>query len=336
MPDTDLSMRPGTALITGVGGQDGVLLARHLCGLGYRVIGTYRPGASLALAPYLDGVVVVEHDLVDTAGFADLIDEIRPDEIYNLAGLSSVGRSWDEPDRVQEVNAAAVERMLEMLARDHPETRFFQASSSEVFGTEPLNPQDETTPRSPMSPYAESKHRADAAIAAARAAGVFASVGILYNHESPLRDVHFVTRKITRAAAEIAAGKLDVLELGNLEVARDWGAAREYVEAMRLSLCHHEPGDYVIATGRSHTLRELVNVAFSAAGVADVWSHVRQNPDLMRQADAPVRVGDPTLADEVLGWRATIPFAELVGEMVEVDQRRVATGIEESSDYLRR
>jgi GDPmannose 4,6-dehydratase len=323
-----------TALITGVGGQDGVLLARHLIGCGYRVVGTRRPGSPDRLLPYLDNVTMVDHDLVDTVGFADLIGRHQPDEVYNLAAFSSVGRSWEESDVVLEVNAAAVERMLDVISSASKPPRFFQASSSEVFGTAPENPQSEDTPHRPDNPYAESKSRAHAAVVAARDAGLFACVGILYNHESPLRDAHFVTRKITRAAAEIAAGRRDVLHLGNLEIARDWGSAREYVVAMHAALRHDEPSDYVIATGVTHTLRELVDAAFAAAGVADGWSHVRQDPELMRKGDALGRVGDPSRAKRVLGWQATVSFAELVRTMVDVDLRRLATGVEESPEYL--
>lgn len=328
-------MSSRTALITGVAGQDGVLLARLLLTRGYRVVGTLLPGSSFRLKPYLDGVTVVEQDLIDTAGFADLVRTCRPDEVYNLAGFSSVGRSWEEPALVHEVNAAAVERMLGAITAVATPPRFFQASSSEIFGLDAPNPQDERTPHRPDNPYAESKSRAHTATATARADGLFACVGILYNHESPLRDVDFVTRKITRAAAEIAADRLDVLELGNLDVARDWGAAREYVDAMHLAMRHDAPGDYIIATGRTHTLRELVDEAFAAAGVVDGWDHVVQDPALIRHSDALTRTGNPSRAREVLGWQATVSFADLVGEMVDVDRRRVATGVEESPDYLR-
>lgn len=326
-------MAARTALITGVAGQDGVLLARRLLSHGYTVVGTRQPGVPYTLEPYLAGVTVVEHDLVDTDGFVDLVRTHAPDEVYNLAGFSSVARSWDMPELVHEVNGAAVERMLDVLRGTG--TRFFQASSAEMFGPDAPNPQNEDTPHQPANPYAESKSRASTAAAAAREAGLFACVGILYNHESPLRDLHFVTRKITRAAAEIGAGLRDEVELGNLDVARDWGAAREYVVAMHAALTHDEPGDYVIATGQTHTLRDLVEAAFAAAGVADGWSHVRQDPDLFRQSEIAARVGDASKARAVLGWEATIPFAEVVRDMVEVDQRRVATGVEESPDYLR-
>jgi GDPmannose 4,6-dehydratase len=323
---------PRTALITGIAGQDGVLLTRHLLARGYAVVGTRQPGIPYTLEPYLAGATVVEHDLVETDGFVELFRAHEPDEVYNLAGFSSVARSWEVPDLVQEVNAAAVERMLDVLQGSR--TRFFQASSAEMFGPNAPNPQTESTPLRPDNPYAESKTRASAAAAAAREAGLFTSVGILYNHESPLRDRHFVTRKITSAAAEIAAGTRDEVELGNLDVTRDWGAAREYVVAMHAALQHDEPGDYIIATGQTHTLRDLVEAAFAAAGVSDCWSRVRQDPDLMRQSDIAARFGDPSRAREVLGWEAKVSFEELVREMVEVDQRRVATGVEESPDYL--
>ncbi|MFL6088988.1 MAG: GDP-mannose 4,6-dehydratase [Aeromicrobium sp.] len=324
--------QPRTALITGIAGQDGVLLTRHLLRQGYAVVGTRQPGIPYTLEPYLAGATVVEHDLVDTAGFIELFGAHEPDEVYNLAGFSSVARSWDVPELVQEVNGAAVERMLDVLSGT--DTRFFQASSAEMFGPDAPNPQDEDTPHCPDNPYAESKTRASEAAAAARSEGFFACVGILYNHESPLRDLHFVTRKITRAAAEIGAGLRDEVELGNLDVARDWGAAREYVEAMHAALTHDEPGDYIIATGRTHTLRDLVEAAFAAAGVADGWGHVRQDPDLLRQSEIAARFGDASRARTVLGWEAQVPFEELVREMVEIDQRRLATGIEESPDYL--
>lgn len=323
-----------TALITGVAGQDGVLLARHLSSVGYRVVGTTRPGVRTTLHPYLSGVVMEEHDLRDAAGFERLLDAHAPDEVYNLAGFTSVAASWDDPDLVHEVNAVAVESMLGPLAKRG--IRFFQASSSEVFGPDAENPQDESTAHDPRNPYAESKSIAQQALNHARDDdGLFACVGILYNHESPLRGLQFVTRKIVRAAVEIAAGVRDTVTLGNLEVSRDWGAARDYVVAMQATLQHDEPSDFIIATGQLHSLHNLLELAFEAAGATDPWSHVEQDPALLRLVDAPGLSGDPSRARRLLGWQATTSFDQLVAEMVEVEQRRVDTGVEESADYLR-
>ena len=327
-------MTSGTALITGVGGQDGVLLARHLLGLGYRVVGTSRPGSALRLGVYLDGVTIAALAPGDRAGFAALIEQHRPDEVYNLAAQSSVARGWEDPQGTHATNAGSVEQMLASIAAVAEPPRFFQASSSEIFGTSPPNPQNELTSLDPGNPYAESKAHAHAAVAAAREDGLFACSGILYNHESPVRDPHFVVRKITRAAAEIAACRRDVVELGNLDVSRDWGAATDYVVAMHAALTHDDPDDYVIATGEAHTLRDLVEAAFAAAGVSDGWSHVRQDPELLRRSDPPGRVGDATRAREVLGWQPSTSFVDLVASMVEADRRRVDSGIEESPDYL--
>ena len=202
-------------------------------------------------------------------------------------------------------------------------------------GARSSNPQDESTPHQPDNPYAESKSRAHLATVERRErAGLFACVGILYNHESPLRGVEFVTRRITRAAAEIAAGRRDVVTLGNLEADRDWGAARDYVVAMHAALQHDEPYDYTIATGQLHTLREFVEVALAAAGVDDPWSRIEHDPVLLRQIDSPGRSGDPRRAWKVLGWEATTTFEDLVAEMVRVDEVRIRTGVEESLEYL--
>ncbi|WP_164519683.1 GDP-mannose 4,6-dehydratase [Nocardioides ferulae] len=318
-----------TALVTGVAGQDGVLLARHLRGLGRRVVGTVRPGAGefAAMRCYLDGVVGVDLDVRDTDGFAAVLADVRPDEVYNLAGFSSVGASWDQPDLVMEVNGAAVERMLSAIvahqAATGREVRFFQASSAEELGS------------AAGSPYARSKARARAAVVDARERhGLFACAATLFNHESPLRAPRFVTRKITRAAAEIALGRRSSLALGNLAVTRDWGAAREYVAAMAAMLALDEPADLTLATGVPHTLEDLLVCAFDAAGLGDPWSYVSQDPALVRPADSDVLVGDPEPAAEVLGWRATVSFQELVAEMVAVDLRRVESGVEEDAAYL--
>lgn len=322
-----------TALVTGVAGQDGVLLARHLMSLGYRVVGTTQPGVPSPLRPYLDGVFTEEHDLRDADGFDRLLESYAPDEVYNLAGFTSVGASWDDRELVNEVNAVSVDRMLGSLAK-RGGVRFFQASSSEVFGPDSVNPQDELTPHDPQNPYAESKSRAHEATVRAREDGLFACVGVLYNHESPLRPTQFVTRKITRAAAEIGEGMRDTVTLGNLEVSRDWGPARDYVVAMGAALRQEAPADYVIATGQLHTLGDLLETAFAAVGIDDPWKHVEQDPTLLRKSDAPGLSGDASKARDVLGWSPSATFAELVREMVAVDQQRIRTGVEEDLAYL--
>lgn len=324
-----------TAVITGVAGQDGVLLARHLLTEGYTVAGTTLPGVVSPLRPYLDGVDVVELDLRDTVALTALLADRRPDELYNLAGLTSVADSWAHPELTRAVNADAVERLLDAIASMSPSTKVFQASSSEVFGPDAVNPQDESTPHAPKNPYAESKSVAHQATERRRDEnGLFASVGILYNHESPLRDRSFVTRKISRSAAEIAEGVRDTVTLGNLEVSRDWGAARDFVVAMHASLQQDEPQDYVIATGSLHTIGQLVESAFGVAGVSDPWSHVEQDEALMRLADAPGLCGDARRARESLGWEASTTFDQLVTQMVETDLRRIRSGVEESVDYI--
>jgi GDPmannose 4,6-dehydratase len=325
-----------SAVITGVAGQDGVLLARHLLTEGYTVVGTTLPGAPSPLRPYLAGVDVVELDLRDTAALTALLADRRPDELYNLAGLTSVKDSWAHPDLTRAVNADAVERLLDATTSVSPSTKVFQASSSEVFGPDAVNPQNESTPHAPKNPYAESKSVAHQATVRCRDEdGLFASVGILYNHESPLRETSFVTRKISRAAAEIAEGVRDTVTLGNLDVSRDWGAASDFVAAMHASLQQDEPQDYVVATGRLHTIGQLVEAAFSAAGVSDPWSHVEQDEALMRPADAPGLCGDARRARECLGWEASMTFEDLVTQMVQTDLRRIRSGVEESVDYLR-
>lgn len=317
------------ALVTGVAGQDGVYLARSLARDGVRVLGTVSPGSTSRRqrGTYLHGIEVVEQDLRDADGMRRLIDDWAPDEVYNLAALSSVARSWNDPERAAAVNAGAVRTLLEGLldlqVRTGQQARFFQASSAEVLGD------------AAASPYARSKARAEELVVDCRAThGLHASFATLHNHESPLRGLEFVTRKITRAAAEIAAGKRESLELGNLEVSRDWGFAGEYVEAMRRMLQLDEPVDVVIGTGSAHSLEELLVTAFAAAGITDPWPWIERDPGLLRPVDATFSVADPEPAASLLGWRATVSFEDLVAGMVRIDVARVRSGVEEDPRYL--
>ncbi len=331
-----------TALITGVGGQDGVYLARLLVGLGYRVVGTVQPGVAASremVRPYLAGVVVVDHDLRDSPGFERLLEQYQPDEIYNLAAFSSVGASWNNREHVAEVNGMAVLRMLDSLLRYRDRHgscgRFYQASTSEMFGLSKETQQTEETPHYPRSPYAVAKSFAHyLTINYRESYDLYCCSGILYNHESPLRGRQFVTRKIARAAAEIACGVRERVTLGNLDVQRDWGAASDYVAAMRLLLQPDEPGDYIIATGESHSLKELLAVAFESAGLGDPWPYVDHDPALIRPTDVRGLIGDASKARRQLGWVPTVGFKQVVEEMVDVDIRRVKSGVEESADYL--
>ncbi|WP_372735224.1 GDP-mannose 4,6-dehydratase [Nocardioides sp.] len=332
------------ALVTGIGGQDGFLLGRELLAHGRHVVGTVRPGTGFRsdITTYLGGVEgldVVELDLRDGVGVAHLLDKYNFDEIYNLASFSSVGLSWQNAELVSEINGMAVLRLLEALRLYHDRNgrapRFYQASTSEIFGLAEEQPQTEHTPHHPRSPYAVAKSFAHHLTVNYRESyGLFACSGILYNHESPVRGAGFVTRKITRAVAEIALGRREELTLGNLDIRRDWGHAAEYVGSMRLMLEADDPADYIVATGVAHSLEEFINVAFDVAGLGDPGQYVRQNPDLMRPADVMELRGDATKAREQLGWVPQRGFREIIEEMVRVDMRRIETGVEDHRDYL--
>jgi GDPmannose 4,6-dehydratase len=314
--------------VTGAAGQDGIYLARSLVADGHRVVGTVTPGfgAGDARATYLGGVDLRELDLRDAAGLAALVADVEPDEVYNLAAVSSVGRSWQEPELTVAVNQTAVEVLVDAARRLRDRTRrdvrLFQASSAEVSG--------EAT----ASPYARSKAAAEDVVRAARDAGLAACFGRLYIHESPLRAQTFVSRKITRGAAEIALGKSDRLVLGNLDVVRDWGFAGDYVEAVRLMLAADVPVDLPIGTGRPHGLRDLVERAFVAAGLDGADGYVEQDPALVRPADTAFLVADPEPAAAALGWRASVSFEETIDAMVAADLERLRTGVEESLRYV--
>jgi GDPmannose 4,6-dehydratase len=338
------TMRTGSnssALITGVAGQDGIYLARHLLGLGYRVIGTVRPDSAVTAtrAPYLDGVELHHVDLRDRDAFTSLLDACRPQELYNLAGFTSVGASWGQAELVAETNGMSVLRMLEELRayghRHGDVLRYFQPSSSEMFGVSDQQPQTEGTPHHPRSPYAATKSFAHHLTVNYRESyGLFTCTGTLYNHESPLRGPQFVTRKITQAVAEIALGRRESVTLGNLDVRRDWGSAADYARSMHLMLQQESAQDFIIATGVSRPLSAVLEVAFETIGVSDAEAFVTRDPALMRPADVPDLRGDPTKAREQLTWEPTYSFEDVIQHMVRVDIERLTTGIDESMSYL--
>ncbi|MFC5727415.1 MULTISPECIES: GDP-mannose 4,6-dehydratase [Nocardioides] len=318
-----------TALVTGVGGQDGIYLAHSLLRDGKRVVGTVTPesAGSLRVATYLQGVEVVPLDVRDAPALRTLVEQVEPTEVYNLAAVSSVGRSWQQPELTIAVNQTAVEVLVDavLATRDRTgrDVRFFQASTAEVSGT------------AAESPYARAKAAAEDVVRTAREqSGLHACYARLHIHESPVRTVAFVTRKITRGVAEIALGQSDRLVLGTLDVVRDWGFAGDYVEAIRLMTAADDPVDLPIGTGRPHSLLELVECAFAAAGLGRAGTYVEQDPSLVRPADTAVLVADPEPALRAIGWRAQMRLKELVGQMVAVDMARLRSGVAESVDYL--
>jgi GDPmannose 4,6-dehydratase len=262
-------------------------------------------------------------DLTDTAAVAGLLSQVEPDEIYNLAGISSVARSWQEPLATGEVSGLAAAGVLqaawELSERLGRRIAVVQASSAEIFGNPAAAPQDEATPIAPVTPYGAAKAYAHHMARVYRGRGLHAATVILYNHESPRRPTTFVTRKITHTVAQIAAGRADRLVLGNLDARRDWGWAPDYVDAMVRAIRHDEPGDYVVATGRAHSVRDFVAAAFEHAGVADWEPLVEVNADFIRPADPSLLVGDATRARERLGWAPTVTFEQLVAHMVDAE-----------------
>lgn len=331
-------MADPVALITGVAGQDGIHLARLLRSLGYSVHGTTHSAVG-ALGTYLAGVHMHRGDVRDGLGFGRLLAEVRPDEVYNLAGFSSVGASWENASLVTEANASAVVSMLEEIVAFRERTgwapRFFQASSAEMFGPVSTQPQDEGTPHDPRTPYAAAKSFAHQMVVAYRDYhSLFTATGILYNHESAVRGPQFVTRKLSQAVARIALGLDDHVTLGDLSVRRDWGSAADHVRAMQLAMAHAEPGDYVIATGHSWLLEEVVAMAFAAAGLGDPAPYVRQDRALLRRAEVPELRGDPTRARDLLGWSPRHSLEQTLTAMVQADLTRLSSGPPESPAYL--
>jgi GDPmannose 4,6-dehydratase len=310
------------ALITGITGQDGSYLAELLLSKGYAVHGLVRRSSSPSLdrIAHLAGrIELVQGDLLDQSSLMRALEESRPTEVYNLAAQSFVPTSFDEPVHTAEVTGLGVTRLLEAMRHVAPKARFYQASTSEMFGKVKETPQRETTPFHPSSPYGVAKVYAHWITVNFRESyGTFATSGILFNHESPRRGAEFVTRKITRAAARIACGLERELVLGNLDARRDWGFAGDYVRAMWLMLQQDEPDDYVIATGEMHTVRDVCQVAFEAAGL-DWREHVRTDPGFQRPAEVEVLCGDASKARAKLGWKPEVGFEELIRSMVAHD-----------------
>lgn len=317
------------ALITGITGQDGSYLAELLLGKGYEVHGivrrasTFNTGrlATIYADPHLPGTALRLHygDLSDASGLARLMTDIQPDEVYNLAAQSHVRVSFDSPEYTSDITATGAIRLLEAIRQTGLEPRFYQASSSEMFGKVTEIPQRESTPFHPRSPYACAKVYAFWVTVNYRESyGLHASNGILFNHESPRRGETFVTRKITRAVAHIQAGLQDKLFLGNLEAKRDWGYAPEYVEAMWRMLQQDQPDDYVVATGETHSIREFLEAAFAHAGL-DWQKHVEIDPRYYRPAEVDILVGDAAKARQILDWRPRTAFCDLVRLMVDAD-----------------
>ncbi len=317
------------ALITGVTGQDGAYLAQLLLSEGYEVYGLLRRSASadvigerLRWLGVYDQVRFLDGDMIDLSSILRVFHESKPDEVYNLAAQSFVKSSWDQPLLTGQVTALGATNVLEALRLAAPEARFYQASSSEMYGRVQNPVQSEVTPFYPRSPYAVAKLYAHWITVNYRESfGLHASSGILFNHESPLRGIEFVTRKVSSAVARIKLGLQDKLELGNIDAKRDWGHARDYVRAMWLMLQQPTPDDYVIATGRTETVRDMCQIAFGHVGLkAD--NHVVISEKLFRPAEVDILLGDASKARRVLGWEPTIDLETLICEMVESDLAR--------------
>lgn len=317
-----------TALITGVTGQDGSYLAELLLREGYRVVGLVRGDSRIRddnLRDSRQRIEWAQADLLSQASLQGVIAAQRPDEIYNLAARASSRTLVADPVLTGELNGMAAARLLEAIRVVDPRIRFCQASSSEMYGRSDESPQSEITPFRPRNPYGVAKLFAHGMVGAYREHyGLFACSSILFNHESPRRGEEFVTRKITRAAARISAGLSSVLELGDLEARRDWGYAADYVRAMHLMLQASRPDDYVLATGESHSVRELCDVAFGHVGL-DYRKYVRVDPAAVRAPDSVQLVGDATRARTVLGWSPSVSFEDLIRMMVDADLRALAT-----------
>src|SRR5512147_515156 len=315
-----------TALITGITGQDGSYLAELLLAKGYRVIGVVRRSSTVTserIKHILDDITVVQGDLQDQGSLLSLLEEYKPTEVYNLAAQSFVPTSWNQPALTGDVTALGVTRLLEAIRFVNPKIHFYQASSSEMFGKVVEVPQTENTPFYPRSPYGVAKVYGHWITVNYRESfGMFASSGILFNHESPRRGLEFVTRKITDGVARIKLGRAKELRLGNLEAQRDWGFAGDYVEAMWRMLQQSQPDSYVIGMGETHSVREFCEIAFSRVDL-DYNDYIIQDEKFYRPAEVDLLISDPSKARVVLGWEPSIAFKELVVMMVDADIERL-------------
>jgi GDPmannose 4,6-dehydratase len=323
------------ALITGVTGQDGSYLAEFLLDKGYEVYGMTRRASTEnveRIGHLINRLKLLQGDLLDPPSLDAALREAQPHEVYNLAAQSFVPTSWNQPVLTAEFTAVGVTRMLEAIRAVNPEIRFYQASSSEMFGKVREVPQTEMTPFHPRSPYGVAKVYGHYITVNYRESyDLFAVSGILFNHESPRRGLEFVTRKITDGVARIKHGLTDELRLGNLDAKRDWGFAGDYVRAMWLMLQKDEPSDYVVATGEEHSVEEFVELAFERADL-DRDRHVVQDPRFLRPAEVDHLVGDPSKAKQELGWEPETSFRELVATMVDADLERLGTSIVQAED----
>lgn len=308
------------ALITGIAGQDGSYLSEFLLKRGYRVFGLLRKEDDSTNIKHLGKKIeIIYGDLRDKNSLEKVILQARPDEVYNLAAISFIPASWQKPTLIGDVNALAVSRLLEIIQSKSPRTRFFQASSAQIFGRPKEIPQNEKTPISPLNPYAAAKAFAHFLVQSFRKKyDLFACSAIFYNHESERRPVDFVTRKITQSAAKIKLGSLKKLQLGNLEVERDWGYAKDYVRAAWLMLQQEKPGDFVIATGKLHSVKDICKIAFTTLGLN--WkNYVVVKKELIRKEEPIELVGDSSRARKILGWQPKISFEKMIENMTLYD-----------------
>ena len=320
-----------TAIITGITGQDGSYLAEFLLAKGYEVVGMVRRSSTITferIQHIQDEITIIQGDLHDQSSLVDVIERYRPDEVYNLAAQSFVPTSWNQPVLTGEVTGLGVTRLLEAIRLVNPQTRFYQASSSEMFGKVREVPQNERTPYYPRSPYGVAKVYGHWITVNYRESyDLYAVSGILFNHESPRRGLEFVTRKVSYGVARIKLGQAKELRLGNLDARRDWGYAGDYVEAMWFMLQQSTAEDFVIGTGQTHSVREFCELAFNYVGL-DYQDYLVQDPKFYRPAEVDVLVSDPRKANRELGWQPRVGFEELIHMMVDADLKRLAREID--------